>query len=41
MDRRESSMWETIFPPRTSSGVARTINEIGRPFQTFSLLAVA
>jgi hypothetical protein len=34
-------MSDTGVPSRTSSGSARTINEIGRPFQKFSRFAVA
>ena len=34
-------MSETGVPSRTSSGSASTIKEIGRPFQTFSLFALA
>src|SRR5262249_14763580 len=36
-----SSMCETTFPSRTSSGVAVAINEIRRPVQRFSVLAAA
>jgi hypothetical protein len=41
VDRRDELDVRTVIPSRTSSGVARTIKEMGRPFQTFSVLAVA
>src|SRR5215213_4312284 len=41
MDWGMSSIIRTTLPSRTSSGSAGRINEIGRPFQTFSRLATA